>query len=274
MTTYAIGDIHGCFTEFQGLLAAIDFDPMADRLWQVGDLVNGGPDSLSVLRWFADHRDCTTVVLGNHDLHFLAVALTSRAPRSNDTFRAALEAPDRRELTDWLRHCPLLIVDDDRHIAMVHAGLHPGWTIDLAQRLCQEVQTELRSSTPERLLSEMYGNQPASPAEATNAVERWRTTINVTTRMRVVDHEQRLHFDFKSTYEDIPPHLEAWFDAPDASWAPYRILCGHWSALGRRIDDRLLAIDSGCRWGGQLTALNLDTMDITCVDAQAAPIFD
>ncbi len=274
MTTYAIGDIHGCFNEFRRLLETIDFDPSADHLWQVGDLVNGGPDSLSVLRWFAEHRHCTTVVLGNHDLHFLAVALTNRPPRAGDTFRPALNAPDLPTLVDWLRQCPLLVVDDDRQLAMVHAGLHPSWSIAHAQKLCREIETQLRSPTPEVILEAMYGNKPASPLDASTDVERWRTTINVTTRMRALDNQLGLDFTFKATYEDLPPKRMAWFDAPSAQWKTHRLICGHWSALGLRLCGPILALDSGCRWGGQLTAIDIDNPQPIQVDAIASSLFD
>lgn len=271
MASYAIGDIHGCYREFQDLLDEIDFDPDGDYLWHAGDLVNGGPRSREVVRWFYDHRDCSETVLGNHDLHLMAVATGNRQMRSKDNFDDVLEAPDAATLLDWLRQRPLLAEIGDR--VLVHAGLLPEWTIDDARTAAREVQQLLASDKPEQLLGVMYGNKPRCLARAEQIEQRWRLTINALTRMRVLDDKGELDFSFKSTYDEIPDDNIAWFDVDDPAWTDRQIVCGHWSALGLYRNDRVLALDTGCRWGGQLTAIRLEDDEIIQVDSYHEPAF-
>ena len=269
MPTYAIGDIHGCYDEFCELLELIDFDPDDDFLWHTGDLVNGGPNSVDVVRWFRAHPGCSESVLGNHDLHLLAVATGNRTMRSKDNFDDVLEADDADELLDWLRRRPLIADVGDRLI--VHAGLLPDWTVEDAHDAAREVEQLLRSTQPDQLLCVMYGNKPKCLQRARNIEERWRLTINATTRMRVLDTRGHLDFSYKSTYEDIPDEKIAWFDVEHPAWEGTKIICGHWSALGLRNTDRILALDTGCRWGGKLTAFRLDDDQLFQVDSNRDP---
>lgn len=264
MATYVIGDIHGCFQTFLRLLEHLGFDEKRDRIWHTGDLVNGGPDSLETLRWFASHEDVATTVLGNHDLHFIAVAMGEKRLRKNDTFIDILDAPDRQELVAWLRSRPLLVRQGKR--VLVHAGLLPQWTVEKAAEAAAEVE-ELLVNEPRRLLKVMYGNKPRSWDKAKTAKQRRRVTINAMTRMRVLRKGGRLDFNFKGTYETIPAGSYAWFDAPHPAWAGHQIIVGHWSALGLRHNERVVALDTGCRWGRKLTAFRLDDDQIFSVDS-------
>ncbi len=266
MATFAIGDIHGCFEEFQRLLDEIDFDASCDQIWHTGDLVNGGPHSLSVVRWFADHQDVATSVLGNHDLHLLAVAYGVRKKRRADTFEDILDAPDRRELVDWLRRQPMLV--HRQPWVLVHAGLLPCWTVETAKERARDIEELLRSSKPEQVLATMYGNLPDCEQGVTSVEERWRLTINAMTRMRALTDEGKLDFKFKSTYDNIPANRQAWFDVDEPAWASIRVICGHWSALGYRNTERVVALDTGCRWGNKLTALRLDDEAVFHVESR------
>ena len=265
MATYVIGDIHGCFEEFQRLLEEIEFDPASDRLWHTGDLVNGGPRSLEVVRWFVEHDRVATTVLGNHDLHLLAVAYGVKKKRSVDNFDDILRASDCQELMDWLRHRPLLVHSESW--VLVHAGLLPGWTLQAAKERARDVEELLRSSKPEQLLEVMYGNRPRRPEDVTSVEDRWRLTINTMTRMRVLTDDGKLEFQFKSTYEEIPDDRMAWFDVDDPAWQSARIICGHWSALGFRNMDHVVTLDTGCRWGNRLTAFRLEDEALFSVES-------
>lgn len=264
MATYAIGDLHGCTRTFQNLLERIDFDPSSDRLWHTGDMVNGGPDSLGVLRWFREHEDCAVTVLGNHDLHLLAVGLGTQKLRPKDTFQDILQAPDREELLQWLANRPMLVVEDEK--ILVHAGLLPQWSVEKAQKLATEVEKHLRTD-PVHLLKKMYGNKPRRWNNATTPRKRIRITINAMTRMRVLEKNDRLEFTYKGPYRKIPRRLYPWFEAPHRAWSGHRCIVGHWSALGLCIRDQVLAIDTGCRWGRKLTACRLDDGEIIQVDS-------
>ncbi len=271
MATYVVGDIHGCFDEFQRLLDKLDFGD-GDRLLHTGDMVNGGPDSLATVRWFAEHDDVATTVLGNHDLHLLAVATGCRKPRSKDQFDDVLQAPDRDELVDWIRRQPLLVEMGQR--VLVHAGLLPHWTVEEAREAARDIEELLSSPKPEQLLSAMYGNTPRSLGDAESLEERWRVIVNALTRMRVLRDNGDLDFSFKSTYGEIPEGKTAWFDVDEPAWEGHQIICGHWSALGLYRSERVIALDSGCRWGGALTAFRLDDDQVIQVDANREPVFD
>lgn len=265
MATYAVGDIHGCFEEFQNLLEFIDFDADTDQIWHVGDLVNGGPDSLGVLRWFIEYEASATTVLGNHDLHLVAVGRGVEKRRDNDTFGDILDAGDAPALIDWLRRRPLMVGSGER--VLVHAGLLPQWSVSEALEIAREIEEILSGERPERLLSHMYGNQPRHIDDAKTDRERWRCAINGLTRMRVLDADGGLNFSYKSTYDEIPEGKYAWFDAEEPAWADHQLICGHWSALGFHQTDRVIALDTGCRWGGKLTAFRLDDDQVFCVDS-------
>lgn len=258
MTTWAIGDVHACLDELQQLLARIAFDPAADQLWFVGDLVNRGPQSLATLRFVRALGERAITVLGNHDLHLLAAATGARQPRSKDNFDAILAAPDREQLLDWLRHRPLLHADDKLGFTLVHAGLHPHWDRALAHRLAGEVEAELRAPDFADLFTWMYGNEPASWSAALTGRERLRFAINTFTRMRYCHADGTLDFSESGPPGSQPEHLVPWFDLPDRVAIDTQIVFGHWSSLGYVHRNGVHGLDAGCMWGNALTALNLD----------------
>ncbi|HTP29696.1 MAG TPA: symmetrical bis(5'-nucleosyl)-tetraphosphatase [Anaeromyxobacteraceae bacterium] len=255
MATFAVGDIQGCQQALRRLLHTVSFDPTQDRLWLVGDLVNRGPDSLGVLRWARELGDRVVAVLGNHDLHLLAVAYGATRERRHDTFRDILDAPDRGELLDWLRHQKLMHYENG--FAMVHAGLLPEWSIAQALELASEVEDELRDA-PQRLFESMYGDEPARFSKALDPVERRRVVINAMTRMRMLHRTGDMCFSYAGAPSGAPPDLVSWFEVPGRASGQTPIVCGHWAALGVLMRPDLLAIDSGCIWGGQLTAVRLE----------------
>lgn len=271
MARIAIGDVQGCHDELRGLLRAARFSADRDELWFVGDLVNRGPDSLGVLRFVRALGANARVVLGNHDLHLLAVARGAggRRLRKDDTLDEVLAAPDREALLDWLQTRPLAVhaatrpdghADRDpatRDDLMVHAGIPPQWTASDALRIAAEVETALRDD-PVGLFSAMYGDQPDRWDERLTGHDRLRFAINALTRMRFVDHEGRIDLKLKGAPGATPPGWTPWFDAPARRSAGVRIVVGHWSTLGLVQRDDLLALDTGCVWGGALTAAALD----------------
>lgn len=258
MTTWAIGDLHGCLDEFERLFSRLDFDPRRDRLWFVGDLVNRGPDSLGCLRRVRAFGDRAITVLGNHDLHLLATAAGVRTPRSKDTFEDVLAAPDRDELLDWLRRRPLLHHDDTLGFIMVHAGLHRDWDLATARSLAHEVETELRKPDCGGLFDYMYGDEPAQWSPGLTGEARIRFVINSMTRMRFCRADGSLDLDLTGPPGSQPAELMPWFEVPGRANANLRIVFGHWSRLGYLSVHDIHALDAGCLWGGRLTALNLD----------------
>jgi bis(5'-nucleosyl)-tetraphosphatase (symmetrical) len=263
MTTYAIGDLHGCHAEFVDLLERIAFDPRRDRLWLTGDLVNRGPGSLACLREVKALGDAAVTVLGNHDMHLLAVARGGAPQRRKDTLSAILEAPDRETLLDWLQSRPFLVEDldmDREGTVMTHAGLLPQWSISLASRLAGELQARLTGEGAGDFLERMYGNEPACWRDDLDGIERLRFLVNVFTRMRFIDAEGCIDLAAKEGLDSAPAGYAPWFQYPrrDDPW----LLFGHWAVLngetpGRRV--RVEALDTGCVWGGRLTALNLES---------------
>jgi bis(5'-nucleosyl)-tetraphosphatase (symmetrical) len=262
MATYAIGDVQGCFDELQALLARIRFAPAQDRLWLVGDLVNRGPRSLEVLRFVRALEDRAVVVLGNHDLHLAPQHEGFERPRKDDTFADVLAAPDRRELIDWLRRRPMMHAEDG--YAMVHAGLLPQWSVERGLALAREVQTALRAADYRDFLANMYGSQPDRWDESLEGWDRLRVVVNAMTRLRFCTPDGRMDFRAKATTP--PPGHGAWFDLRQADGRT--IVCGHWSALGLRLAPGLAALDSGCVWGGRLTALRLEDRAVFQVSCQ------
>ena len=263
MATIVVGDVHGCLRELEQVLARADFDAGRDRVIFVGDLVNGGPDSLGVMRFVRGLGDAAEVVLGNHDLHMLAVGLGGRDAREKDTFGNVLSAPDAGELLDWLRHRPMIVRHGDNLV--VHAGLWPQWTATQAEAVAREVEAALRGEDFRQVFEAMYGNEPRQWRDDLEGQARLRVAINIMTRMRVLEADGSLEFDYKSTYESIEAPRHAWFDAEPARWANdgpepggVRVICGHWSALGFMKTTRLLALDTGCVWGRALSAVRLD----------------
>ena len=257
MATYAIGDIQGCYDELRRLLDRLGFDPSRDKLWCVGDLVNRGPDSLAVLRWFKALGKRAVVVLGNHDLHLLAVAAGTRGPGKKDTLEPILRAPDRDELLDWLRRRPLLHHSEKKGFVMLHAGLPPQWDLAQAKACARELEQVLQAPDHAAFLSEMYGDQPARWSDALDGVERLRFITNCFTRLRWCDVEGNLRLEEKGGLETPPPGVMPWYAVPGRRSASERILFGHWSTLGYRAEHNVWALDSGCLWGGRLTAVRV-----------------
>jgi bis(5'-nucleosyl)-tetraphosphatase (symmetrical) len=256
MATYAIGDLQGCFAALERLLGEIAFNPQRDRLWFVGDLVNRGPQSLAVLRFVKSLGERAVCVLGNHDLHLLKVALGFSRQLKGDTLDELLSAPDRESLLDWLRHRPLIHAEDD--YVMVHAGLLPEWDVNRALELAGEVEQALRGPGYPTLMENLYGNQPDRWSDELTGIERLRVVVNAMTRLRICTADGRMEFSHKGELGDIPESYLPWFAIPDRRSSKATIVCGHWSALGLRTEKNLLALDSGCFWGGELSAVRLE----------------
>lgn len=259
MAVYAIGDIQGCNREFGQLLDRLQFDPAQDRLWLTGDLVNRGPDSLGVLRRVQSLGDAVITVLGNHDLHLLAVAWHPEETRAQDTLAEILAAPDAAELLSWLRTQPLLHHDPVLGLTMIHAGLAPQWDLAIAQQCAREVEAALQDPvTARELFRHMYGNQPDRWSDTLTGFDRLRFITNCFTRLRFCAADGRLDLKYKGTVAEAPRGLYPWFRVPGRQSRELSLVCGHWSALGFHRGDGVLAIDTGCVWGGSLCASRLD----------------
>ncbi len=272
MATYAIGDIQGCYHAFQALLARLSFNPQHDQLRLVGDLINRGSGSLEVLRWCYQHQACVKVVLGNHDLHALAVAHELKKAHKSDTLQAIIDAPDSDELLNWLRYQPLMITDvDEREIdyVIVHAGLLPQWTVKSALAYAQEVSAALQADDNRYFLAHMYGNEPNQWQDSLVGLDRLRVITNAMTRMRICNSTGEMEFSFKGQIEHIPIGYTPWFDNPNRQSDATRIFCGHWSALGIIQRNNVISLDTGCLWGGQLSAICIETGVITQVQHDA-----
>ena len=257
MAIYAIGDVQGCYRELQLLLMSLQFDPARDRLWFAGDLVNRGPHSLEVLRFVRDLGAAALTVLGNHDLHLLAAAADPARVKARDTLHPILDAPDRDELLDWLRHRPLLHHDAELGYTLVHAGLPPQWDLPLAQACAREVEEALRGTHTD-YFAHMYGDEPRRWSNDLAGWERLRFITNCLTRLRYCGGDGHLALGHKGAPGSQPAGLVPWFEAPRRRSRNLNILFGHWSTLGAYTAPGIFALDSGCLWGGQLTALRLD----------------
>ncbi|ADE16108.1 bis(5'-nucleosyl)-tetraphosphatase (symmetrical) [Nitrosococcus halophilus Nc 4] len=259
MAIYAIGDIQGCYDELQRLLERIRFNVSEDRLWIAGDLVNRGPKSLEVLRFVYGLGNRAITVLGNHDLHLLAVAAGFQPLRSKDTFAPILEAPDREELLTWLRHRPLLYRDPTLGVTLIHAGLPPQWDIATAEACARELEAILQGPNWRDFLAHMYGNKPEQWREDLQGWERLRAISNCLTRLRYCDAEGRFFLKFKESPGTQAEGLMPWFKVPNRASQGERIVFGHWATLEvGAYDGAVFAVDGGCVWGGQLVALRLD----------------
>ncbi|HQR50991.1 MAG TPA: symmetrical bis(5'-nucleosyl)-tetraphosphatase [Methylophilaceae bacterium] len=256
MATYAVGDIQGCYTSFTHLLQHIGFSPVRDRLWLVGDIINRGPDSLAVLRWAMQHQDSLEVVLGNHDLHALALAEGFVEAHRYDTVQALFEAPDREELLTWLRGRRMAHAEGE--YLMVHAGVLPQWDASLTLTLAAEVETVLRSDDYRYFLSHMYGNHPNRWDGELRGMSRLRVITNALTRLRVCTLTGDMDFRFKGELSNIPAGYLPWFELENRNSSGSTLLFGHWSALGLLVRDNLIGLDTGCLWGGQLSAMRLE----------------
>lgn len=261
MAVYAIGDLQGCLEEFKRLLDRLRFDPAGDRLWLVGDLVNRGPSSLETLQFVRELGDTAICVLGNHDLHLLALwAGASDGPRPKDTLDPVLNADDAPELLHWLRHQPMLHHDEDLATTLVHAGIPPQWDLNKARAIAREVEAALRSDDYTVFMHELYGNEPDFWSDQLSGMERLRFAVNGFTRMRFCTPSGRLTFKPKGPPGSQPEGLMPWFEVPGRQTRGRRIVFGHWSALGHVewAPEHVYGIDTGCVWGNCLTALRLD----------------
>ena len=255
MAVYLVGDIQGCDTALERLLGEIAFTPVRDSLYVLGDMVNRGPDSPGVLRRLMGLGPAVQCVLGNHDLHALAVASGVRQPSRMDTLEPLLAAADRGELLHWLRQQPMAIWAHG--VLMVHAGVLPQWTVAQTLALAQEVQDALRGPDGQRFLQEMYGNQPAAWHDGLTGAQRLRVIVNALTRLRFCTAEGEMEFNTKDSATAAPEGCMPWFDVPGRQSAGQTIAFGHWSTLGWIDHPRLLSLDTGCVWGGCLSALEL-----------------
>jgi bis(5'-nucleosyl)-tetraphosphatase (symmetrical) len=259
MAVYAIGDVQGCYDPFRRLLDELRFDPGSDTLWLTGDLVNRGPKSLKTLRFIVSLGDSVVSVLGNHDLHLLAVArgAVDYSSRFSD-LRKLLNAPDLEEMIEWLRRCPLAHYDESLNALLVHAGTHPQWSVEQTLARAAEVEKVLRGKSDKKLLSKMYGNTPATWSRDLSGYKRLRFIVNCLTRMRMMTHQYKLNLAHSGPPWTARARLGAWFDFEDRACAGTRVVFGHWSALGLLVMPELVSLDTGCVWGRQLTAVRLD----------------
>jgi bis(5'-nucleosyl)-tetraphosphatase (symmetrical) len=261
MAVYAIGDLQGCYTELRQLLDTLRFDPARDKLWFVGDLVNRGPESLECLRFVKSLADNAVVTLGNHDLSLLLVMAGVKPLTARHTTGDILLAKDRDELLDWLRSRPLLHHDPELDYAMIHAGLPPQWDLATARRCAHELETLLRDGADAYFpyFQGMYGDTPDAWSDDLQGVDRWRFITNCFTRMRYCTAEGRLDLSAKGKPGKQQKGLYPWFQVPGRRSADLRIVCGHWSTLGLVRENNVTTLDTGCVWGGSLTAMRLDT---------------
>jgi bis(5'-nucleosyl)-tetraphosphatase (symmetrical) len=257
MATYAVGDVQGCYESLRRLLDQIGFDPGTDRLWFVGDLVNRGPDSLAVLRFVKSLGDRALVVLGNHDLHLLARAAGRPGNAKKDNLDDILEAPDRNDLLAWLRHRPLVHHDANKGFTMVHAGFPPQWDLGLALDCARELESALRGSGYRDFLQAMYGDEPAIWSADLTGMERLRFITNCLTRMRYCDPLGRLDLTAKGHPGTQPVGTMPWFRVPWRATRGERIVFGHWSTLKWLAENNVWCLDTGCLWGGHLTAIRM-----------------
>lgn len=273
MAIYAIGDIQGCYDSFLQLLGRCAFNPGQDRLWLVGDLVNRGPRSLETLRFVRNLGDAAVTVLGNHDLYLLMVAEGGAKYRGkDDTLQDILDAPDRDELLHWLRHRPLCHLEDGH--CMVHAGLLPQWAAPKARSLAREVEAALQGPQYREFMLNLWGSEPAAWSDDLTGWPRLRVVVNAMTRMRFCTPEGAMEFHTKGEATDAPPGHIPWFEAPGRRSADTVLVTGHWSALGLKLTQNLLALDSGCLWGGHLTAVRLEdrqVFQVDCSPGEAVP---
>ncbi len=260
MSIYAIGDIQGCFQSLTTLLKKIEFDPKKDGLWLVGDLINRGPDSLATLRYLYSIRHAIKIVLGNHDLHFLARYYGLRHKSKTETLDELLQADDCYLLVEWLLQQPLVHHDEKLQVTMVHAGIPPQWTLKEALEYSAEIQSVLTGKQRNSFLSSMYGDQPCLWTANLQGMDRWRLITNYFTRMRFCTAEGELELLTKESVGAAPEGFAPWFSHPNRKTRHHKILFGHWAALQGKADtENVRALDTGCVWGGELTVLNIAT---------------
>lgn len=263
MATYIIGDLHGCFDEFQALLKQVNFNPTQDELWLTGDLIARGDKSLECLRFVKALGERATVVLGNHDLHLLATLEGIKAVKPKDKVDTIFNAEDRIDLQNWLRNRPLVAVHPEYKFVLVHAGLSPEWDLQTALLCAKETEAVLQSNNYQDLLKEMYGNSPDNWSANLKGMDRWRYTINVCTRMRFCTADNRLDFECKLPAEEAPSDLKPWFEMNNPLFKEQEIIFGHWASLiGYPTPNTIYALDTGCVWGNHLTMIRWEDQKI------------
>ena len=268
MAIYAIGDVQGCCDELERLIASLRIEPERDELWFVGDLVNRGPRSLDTLRLVRSLGSLATVVLGNHDIHLIALAYGNRARARDQELQDVLDAPDGRELVEWLRHRPLAHYRPELNTLMVHAGVPPQWDPLLTIKLAREVEQALRGRDCAAFMRDLYGEQPDRWSPGLTGVDRLRFITNCLTRMRYCELDGTLDLEQNGPPGTQPGYLSPWFELQGRQTAMVRVVFGHWASLGLLQRDNLLGIDTGCVWGRRLTAVRLDgpakTFSVPC----------
>lgn len=259
MALYLIGDVQGCDAALQRLLHEISFSPSRDTLFFLGDMVNRGPDSVAVLRRLMSYGAAVRCVLGNHDLHLLAAAHGARKPSRKDTLTGVLNAPDRTVMLDWLRQQPMALLQRHQHIdyLMVHAGVLPAWSAMKTIKLASEVESVLRGPDLPEFLHQMYGDAPSSWTDQLRGVDRLRVIVNALTRLRFCTPDGEMEFSVSDGADAAPPGYLPWFDVPGRQSSNVCVAFGHWSTLGWLDRTDVLALDTGCVWGGYLSALRL-----------------
>jgi len=260
MPTYVIGDIHGHLRTLERLLERMQFDAARDRLWLVGDLVNRGPDSLGVLRWARRHDAVVTAVLGNHDLHLLARAAGVRTSKQGDTLDGVLAASDREELLDWLRRRPFF--HREGPFALVHAGLLPSWTLEEAASRAAELAAALQSAGSAETLEIIHCKDDRSRPDASEPARRWRALSSIFTRLRFCNRNGKPVYGFTGAPADAPDGRVPWFAVPGRQRRDATIVFGHWAALGLHLEPGVAALDSGCAWGGPMSAVRLPDLAV------------
>ncbi len=259
MAIYAIGDIQGCYDPFRELLDALRFDPDKDTLWLTGDLVNRGPKSLKTVRFVKSLGESAITVLGNHDLHLLALAAGQvKHGKRFESLKKLLRAKNCDELLDWIRHLPLAHYDRSLNTLLVHAGTHPNWSVKTTLARAAEVEDALRGDKYTAVLGKMYGNTPTQWSRDLSGHKRLRFIINCLTRMRMLTSKKHLNFSHSGAPYRARKNLVPWYKFENPAWAGTRIVFGHWSALGLIVMPELISLDTGCVWGRQLTAVRLD----------------
>ncbi len=269
MATYVVGDIQGCYQEFDELLERLEFDPGQDRLWLVGDLVNRGPRSLDVVRRVRSLGDAASVVLGNHELHLLAIRYGGHTPKLGDTFTDLLTVDDIDEICEWMRSLPFLVIDEHLGYVMTHAGIPHIWDLQKAQVLADEVHAVIRGDDYREYFAGLYGDEPACWRDDLRGLDRWRLITNCFTRMRLVDERGCLDFAYKGDLKNAPSGWFPWYQLRERNPLPVTIVFGHWAALGGgQLSERAIALDTGCVWGRELTAMCLESGEFTSIPAR------
>jgi bis(5'-nucleosyl)-tetraphosphatase (symmetrical) len=270
VSRYAVGDLQGCLKPLQCLLEKVHFNPQQDQLWLVGDLVNRGPDSLDTLRFLYSIKDSLHITLGNHDLHCIALARGTTKRGRHPSLDALLNATDCDELMQWLLQQALVLRSEDGHYLMSHAGIPNAWSSEQALDLSREVEAVLQGPNVDEFFQNMYGDEPLVWNDNLQGYERLRAITNHLTRMRICDADGQLELGFKGIAADIPAPYRPWFEWQDEGRRSETLLFGHWAALECRTDrDDIIALDSGCVWGRNMTMLNMDNRDIYRCDCQA-----